>query len=57
MSNKETKYKAKELAEYPEIFQTSTDMIKAAFLNAGVVEATVEEAKQLVETFRNKEVK
>lgn len=57
MRNKETKYDAKELAEYPEIFHTSPDMIKAAFLSSGVKKATVEEAKQLVETFKNKEVK
>lgn len=57
MSKKETKYEAKELAEYPEIFQTSPDMIKAAFLSSGVKKATVEEAKQLVKTFKNKEVK
>ena len=56
MSKKETKYEAKELAEYPEIFQTSPDIIKAAFLSAGVKEAAVEDAKQLVETFKNKEV-
>ena len=57
MRKKETKYEAKELAEYPEIFQTSPDMIKAAFLSSVVKKATVEEAKQLVKTFKNKEVK
>lgn len=57
MSKKETKYGAKELAEYPEVFQTSSDIIQAAFLSAGVKKATVEDAKKLVETFKNKEVK
>ena len=35
----------------------STDLIRAAFRNAGKEEATVSEAKNLVNDFRKKEVK
>ena len=66
MATKETKavqvalptYTVAEFASAPEsVGATSKDLVNAAFSYAGKKEATVEEAKEIVKKFKNKEVK
>lgn len=68
MATKETKttvkkaveptYTVSEFAQSPaSLGVKSPDIIRAAFANAGKTEATVEDAKKIVENFKNKEVK
>ena len=54
----EPTYTVAEFAQAPEsLGVTSPDIIRAAFTSAGKTEATVEDAKELVKKFKNKEVK
>ena len=54
----EATYTVAEFAKAPaKLGVTSPDIIKAAFATAGKTEATVEQAKAIVEKFKNKEVK
>lgn len=68
MATKETKtavkkaveptYTVAEFAQAPEsLGANSPDIIRAAFASAGLTDATVEDAKELVKKFKNKEVK
>lgn len=50
-------YSVDEFAEASRAFDTSPDVIRAAFLVAGQTEATEEEAKKLINRFRKKEVR
>lgn len=68
MATKETKgtvtkavepvYTVAEFAQAPESLGVkSPDIIRASFATAGITEATVEDAKKIVNKFKNKEVK
>lgn len=50
-------YSAEELAENHMVFNTSYEIVAVALRQAGKESATVEEAKQIIEKFKNKEVK
>lgn len=50
-------YSVDEFAEASKAFDTSPDVIRAAFLVAGKTEATEEEAKKLINRFKKKEVR
>lgn len=56
MKQPETIYEVEDYASHPEIFAASEDIIRAAFLMEGKREATVKEAKKIVNRFKNKEV-
>lgn len=54
----EATYTVAEFAKAPASLDVkSPDIIYAAFAHAGVTEATVEKAKEIVKKFKNKEVK
>lgn len=53
----ESTYAAQELAEAHKTFGTSYAIVAAALRLAGKEEATITEAKRIIETFKNKEVK
>lgn len=50
-------YTAKELAANHKVFKTSHEIVTVALRLAGKEEATFEEAKEIIEKFKNKEVK
>jgi hypothetical protein len=52
----EIKYFVSDYMENPEVLETSSDMIKAAFRFNSINEATVNEAKRIVNEFSKKEV-
>lgn len=56
MKQPETVYEVEEYVSHPEILAASEDIIRAAFLMEGIREATMKEAKKLVNKFKNKEV-
>lgn len=53
----ESVYPAAELAKAYKIFDASYEIVMVALKNAGKTEATVTEAKAIIEEFKNKEVK
>ena len=54
----EPTYTVNEFCKKPHVLEVkSTDLIKAAFKTAGVKSATIDDAKELVKKFKNKEVK
>lgn len=53
----ESIYSAEELAENHKAFKTSYEIVSVALRKAGKKEATFSEAKQIIENFKNKEVK
>lgn len=53
----ETKYSIAELVEAAETFGAKPVMVKAALLSAGMESCTVSEARKIIDTFKNKEVK
>lgn len=53
----ESVYTAEELASNHWVFNTSYEIVAVALRQAGKESATVEEAKQIIEKFKNKEVK
>lgn len=57
-SSAATVYTVKEFAEaHQSQFGCSQDMVVAAFMHAGKKEATLKEAKTIIENFRKREVK
>lgn len=50
-------YSAKELAEQHNLFNTSFEIVTVALRLAGKKMATFEEAKKIIDKFKNKEVK
>lgn len=53
----ESTYSAQELAKAHNTFGTSYAIVATALRLAGKKEATITEAKQIIDTFKNKEVK
>lgn len=53
----EIAYTAEELANAYKTFQTSYEIVKTALRVAKKDRATIAEAKEIIETFKNKEVK
>lgn len=49
-------YTVDEYAENPQVLDSTEDIVRAAFSQAGVTEATETTAKKLVNTFKTKEV-
>jgi hypothetical protein len=52
----EVTYTVDEFAENPQVLDTTEDIIRAAFAQSGLSEATESAAQKLVNTFRRKEV-
>ena len=52
----EVTYTVDEFAENPQVLDTTEDIIRAAFAQSGLAEATESAAQKLVHTFRRKEV-
>lgn len=52
----EVTYTVDEFAENPQVLDTTEDIIRAAFAQSGLTEATESAAQKLVNTFRRKEV-
>ena len=52
----EVTYTVDEFAENPQVLDTTEDIIRAAFAQSGLDEATESAAQKLVNTFRRKEV-
>lgn len=52
----EVTYTVNEFAENPQVLDTTEDIIRAAFAQSGLTEATESAAQKLVNTFRRKEV-
>ena len=52
----EVTYTVDEFAETPQVLDTTEDIIRAAFAQSGLAEATESAAQKLVNTFRRKEV-
>ena len=52
----EVTYTVDEYVENPQVLGVSQDIIRTAFVRAGVKEATQSTAKKLVDTFKKKEV-
>lgn len=50
-------YTAAELADNHKVFMVSREIVVVALRLAGVKEATVSEAKSIIDKFKNKEVK
>lgn len=53
----ESIYTAEELAKNHKLFKTSYEIVAVALHKAGKKEATFTEAKNIIESFKNKEVK
>lgn len=53
----ESVYTAEELAQNHKFFKTSYEIVKVALHTAGKNSATVTEAKNIIEKFKNREVK
>lgn len=53
----ESIYAAEELAKNYKLFNTSYEIVSVALREAGKKEATVTEAKKIIENFKNREVK
>lgn len=53
----ESIYSAEELAKNHKLFKTSYEIVAVALRKAGKKEATFTEAKNIIESFKNKEVK
>lgn len=53
----ESVYTAEELASNHWVFNTSYEIVAVALRQAGKQSATIEEAKRIIEKFKNKEVK
>lgn len=53
----ESIYSAEELAENHKLFKTSYEIVAVALRMAGKKEATLSEAKNIIEKFKNREVK
>lgn len=53
----ESTYTAEELAENHKLFKTSYEIVIVSLRKAGKKEATVTEAKKIIENFKNREVK
>lgn len=53
----ESIYTAEELARNHKLFNTSYEIVAVALRKAGKKEASFSEAKKIIETFKNKEVK
>lgn len=53
----ESVYAAEELAENHKAFKTSREIVEVALRLAGKKSATFTEAKEIIENFKNKEVK
>lgn len=53
----ESVYSAEELAQNHKVFNTSYEIVAVALRLAGKQSATLTEAKQIIEKFKNKEVK
>lgn len=53
----ESVYTAEELTENHKVFKTSREIVEVALRIAGKKTATFEEAKAIIDKFRNKEVK
>lgn len=53
----ESIYPAEELARAHKTFRTSYEIVATALKIAGVEKATVAQAKEIIENFKNKEVK
>lgn len=52
----EVTYTVDEFAENPQVLDTTEDIIRAAFAQSDLAEATESAAQKLVNTFRRKEV-
>ena len=52
----EVTYTVDEFAENPQVLDTTEDIIRAAFAQSGLAEATESAEQKLVNTFRRKEV-
>lgn len=53
----ESVYSAEELAKNHKLFKTSYEIVAVALREAGKKEATLSEAKNIIEKFKNREVK
>lgn len=53
----ESIYSAEELAKNHKLFKTSYEIVAVALRKAGKKEATFTEAKNIIENFKNREVK
>lgn len=53
----ESIYSAEELAKNHKLFKTSYEIVAVALRKAGKKEATFSEAKDIIEKFKNREVK
>ena len=53
----ESIYSAEELARNHKLFKTSYEIVSVALRKAGKKEATLSEAKDIIENFKNREVK
>lgn len=53
----ESIYSAEELAKNHKLFKTSYEIVAVALRMAGKKEATLSEAKNIIEKFKNREVK
>ena len=53
----ESVYTAEELAQNHKFFKTSYEIVVIALQSAGKKAATITEAKEIIENFKNKEVK
>lgn len=53
----ESIYSAEELAKNHKLFKTSFEIVAVALRKAGKKEATLTEAKNIIENFKNREVK
>lgn len=54
---KESVYTAEELADNHKVFGTFREIVTVALARAGKESATVSEAKNIIDNFKNKEVK
>lgn len=57
VKEQESVYTAKQLADAYKFFETGREIVVVALKQAGKKEATVSEAKKIIEEFKNKEVK
>ena len=53
----ESVYTAEELAKNHRTFNTSREIVVVALRHAGVKEATLNDARKIIDNFKNKEVK
>lgn len=56
MEKEETKYFVEEFASKAEVFGVTEDLIRAAFIISNKKEASISEAKEIVEKFKKQEV-